>query len=309
MFTYKDVDNLFLYTFRIDKDDFKNYFKLVNNNHNDMFGIVKNNFSRFWYYCTYEERIKWIELSNSNLEYYDNFNKLIKYVYEITVEEFDKKFYNGHYFDLDLQMITYKKNSDYENKDMLIMLKQNIVLFWLSLTDDKKEKLINLVNEYNFIVKENKYSNLTDFFKYIDEQNELPKELISLNYSEKDIDFIDNLPRTLLYLNLDGNKIKKLKNLPDSLIFLNISYCGDIEIDRLPKNLQFLSIIGTTLSNYNILSDKIEVLECDEKALTKIKYYPTNLESLFCSDRFDYILTLPYGIKDTTDIKYKYIHY
>ena len=309
MFTYKDIDNLFLYTFRIDKDDFKNNFKLVNKNHKDMFGIMRHNFSRFWYYCTYEERIKWIELSNSKLEYYDNFNKLIRYVYEITVEEFDKKFYNGLYFDLDLQMITYKKDSDYEDKDMLIMFKQNIVLFWLSLTDDKKEQLINLVNEYNFIVEEKKYSNLTDFFCYNKEQKELPNKLISLDYSEKEIDSIDNLPNTLLYLNLQSNKIKKLKNLPDSLVYLNLSYCGDIELDSLPKNLQFLSIIGTTLSNYNILSDKIEILECDEEALNKIKYYPTNLESIFCSDRFDYILILPYGVKDTTDIKYKYIHY
>ena len=121
MFTYNDINNLFLYTFRIDKDDFKNIFKLVDNNHKDMFGIMRHNFSRFWYYCSYKEKFKWLELSNSNLEYYDNFNKLIRYVYEITVEEFDKKFYNGLYFDLDLQMITYKKDSDYEDKDMLIM--------------------------------------------------------------------------------------------------------------------------------------------------------------------------------------------
>ena len=37
------------------------------------------------------------------------------------------------------------------------------------------------------------------------------------------------------------------------------------------------------MSNYNILSDKIEVLECDGEALNKIKYYPTNLESIFCT--------------------------
>lgn len=309
MFTYKDVDKFFLYTFRIDRDDFKINFNLVNKNHKDMFGIIKNNFSRFWYYCTYEERIKCIELSDSNFEYYDNFNKLIRYVYEVSVEEFDKKFYNGLYFNLDLQMITYKKDSDYEDKDMLIMFKQNIVLFWLTLTDDKKEKLINLVNEYNFIVEEKKYTNLTDFFRNNKEQKELPNKLISLDYSEKEIEIFEDLPNTLLYLKLEGKKIKKLQNLPDNLVYLNLSYCGNIEIDRLPKNLQFLSITGTTLSNYNILSDKIEVLECDGEALNKIKYYPTNLESIFCSDRFDYILILPYGIKDTNDIKYKYIHY
>jgi len=309
MFTYKDVDNFFLYTFRIDSDDFKINFNIVNKNHKDMFGIIKNNFSRFWYYCTYEERIKWIELSDSNLEYYDNFNKLIRYVYEVSVEEFDKKFYHGLYFDLDLEMISYKENLNYEDKDMLIMFKQNIVLFWLSLTDDEKEELIDLVNKYNFSLEERQYTNLTEFHRYIKEQTELPRELISLDYSDKEIKTFEELPDTLLYLNLEGKKIKKLENLPESLVYLNISYCGNIQIDRLPKNLQFLGIIGTTLSNYNILSDKIETLECDDEALKKIKYYPTNLESLYCSERFDYILTLPYGVKNTTDIKYKYIHY
>ena len=43
----------------------------------------------------------------------------------------------------------YKQNLNYEDKDMLIMFKQNIVLFWLSLTNDKKEELINLINKIN----------------------------------------------------------------------------------------------------------------------------------------------------------------
>ncbi len=135
MFTYKDVDKLFLYTFIIEKYKFEKIFNLVNKKHDDIFGIMKQNFSRFWYYCTYEEKIKWFKTSNSKLKYYENFNNIIRYSYEVDIKEFDKLFYNGLYFNLDLEMISYKKDN-YDDKDMLIMFKQNIVLFWLSLTEE-----------------------------------------------------------------------------------------------------------------------------------------------------------------------------
>ncbi len=80
MIHYKKYNKFLYYTHKISKGEFEEYFDP------DDFKLVKHNFARFWYYLSKELRLKWIDISGCDVELYDDYTKLIRYVYEISIE-------------------------------------------------------------------------------------------------------------------------------------------------------------------------------------------------------------------------------
>ena len=304
MFTYKDIDNLLLYTFRINRYDFENNFDLIMVKHKDMYDIMRHNFSRFWYYCSYKEKFKWLELSNSNLEYYDNFNKFIKYLYEITVEEFDKKFYNGLYFKYDTNMLSYDKE---KYIDKLKLFKNDISLFWLYLDNIEKERLMNLVIDYNLVLledKENELFNLShikekynDWCKDIDNLDEISYYLDdysdleiddnnedSDNYNSdddqsysSDISIVNNLNSNIKIFYCQQQNIKQLDNLPCKLSMLFCEFNKINSLDLLPSELVYLNCRNNKIKNIENLPRNLLYLDASNNIINNINSISSNL--------------------------------
>ncbi len=268
MFTYKDVDKIFRYIYKTNIDLFKNDFGLVMKKNKEMYDIMRHNFSRFWYYCTYEERIKWMELSNSNIEYYDNFNKLIRYTYEVTVEEFDKVFYNSLYFKLDIDMLSYDKE---KYIDKLMLFKNDIILFWFQLDNEEKEKFINLVDKYDLVILEEK-ENILFYQLQIKEKYSQWKE--EINYSDEDICNLDDI------IDFDTNENDSDHfNSDDD----NQSCGSDISIvNNLDSNTKILWCCRKNLKKLDNLPCELKELYCQENKLTSLDLLPSELVYLRC---------------------------
>ncbi len=303
MFTYEDVNRLLIYTYKTNIGLFENNFELVIKKNKEMFDIMRHNFSRFWYYCTYEERIKWIELSESNIDYYDNFNKLIRYVYEVTVEEFDKVFYNGLYFELNIDMLSYDKE---KYIDKLMLFKNDIVLFWTQLDNNEKEKFINLVDKYDLVILEEKENILFNKSqikeKYIQWKNEINNldyeicdldDIIELDTDENDSDHFDsdddnqscssdisivnNLDSNIKIFYCNRKNLKKLDNLPCELKML---YCQEnklTSLDLLPSELIYLKCRNNKIKNLENLPMNLLYLDAGNNMIKNINCIPSKL--------------------------------
>ena len=79
---------------------------------------------------------------------------------------------------------------------------------------------------------------LTFLHKELTKIQNLPTNLIFINYGYNNITEIQNLPHTLQYFGCYCNKIKKIKNLPNSLQIFQCNQNEITKIENLPSGLK-----------------------------------------------------------------------
>lgn len=306
MIPWIEYDKFLLYSCIIKRNEFNKYFNPV------YFKLVKHNFSRFWYYLTKELRICWLELADCNISLYDEYNKLIRYVYDISIEDFSKQFYTGIQIDLQVEL-----NPEYESDDLtnsLFMFKHDIVLFWISLCAKEKEKLIMLINNHKYTIEElvyEKYSIQSNDRPYIESWiytqekvdsldknikilgcannnieslDNLPLNITKINCSNNLITSLDNLPEKLLELVCTGNALKSVNNLPNNLIFLNVGLNKINNLDNLPEKLETLMCYSNQINQLNNLPCNLIHLDVSNNNITQLDNLPINLIKLICNN-------------------------
>lgn len=301
MLSISDYDVFLTFPSKVKEEDFKKYFDYDIQIKSD-YNLMKHNFSRFWYYLGLQDRHKFIEFTGLDVKFYDEYNKLIKYVYDITIIEFDNKFTDGKCQELDFDW-----RADVVR--LIYKFKHDLVLFWSGLTLELKEKFIKLVNEHEFTegfneqkeanydesIYQNAHKNLDIYKKY--KSFESPSSYIVHNYSQNSVDNLEPGIKKLEIISL--NKITSLNYLPESVEELYISCPEVISYDDLPNNLKKLIIhqinekatlnnLPSGLKELDISNSKkedlndcwpigIEVLKCTSNSINEIKNLPNNL--------------------------------
>ncbi len=229
-----------------------------------IYETAQKNFSRFWYELELKSRLKWLELANLEPELYDEFNKIIRYVYDISAIQFDKLFYDSFYSNNDHMF-----NIDgIPNK--LYWFKHDITRFWNSLNLEEKNKFIGLIDTHEFTIGElcKKYSCFKQFEKIV---------IYNQRYNQKKV---DNLPTNIYELGCSNCKIKNLDNLPARIVSIDCSENCIENLDNLPENLSTLICYSNNIKSLNNLPNKLEHLNAGYNSLSELKNLPNSLKVL-----------------------------
>lgn len=288
MLLIEQYDKILNQSLTIDKELFyKNYPKFY-------YDIAKKNFSRFWYDLDKKLRLKWLELASLECELYHEFNKLIRYVYDVSAIEFDKLFYNSFYTKSNHEPII----DEFPNK--LYWFKYDIVKFWNSLDLEEKNKFISLIIAHKFEIAEiyPTYYNYKPFETikfynqtYTQEQiDNLPNGLLELGCSGCKIKSLNNLPPSIVHLDCGNNYLESLDNLPENLVILICPSNNIRHLNNLPNKLEYLDIRDNWIKELKNLPHTLKILNAENNYLTEITGLPENLEKLDIS--YNNILSL-----------------
>jgi hypothetical protein len=314
MTSFKIYDNFFHHVLKISIYDFEKIFNFseYGKNNKDQYNIFRHNFARFWYYTSKKERLQWIIASGSNKDDYDNYNKFIQFIYDVDSEYIDETFFGFKYTNDNFKSISKK-----ESVNKLLLFKYDIVLFWLTLVDNEKEKLLCIINEfYNFNIRKefienekfdifnienfiNKWyesitcfdNNVQNFNPKIDNINNIHPDVKIINCINKKIKEFDNLPNGIKELNCQNNEIESLDFLPISLINLN---CGNNKLnnlDNLPNNLECLKAYNNQITNINNFPSSLLYLNIDNCKISNIDILPPGLLYLSVKSNLIEIIT------------------
>lgn len=282
--------------------------------------IMRNNFSRFWNLLSKEQRKQYIKLSVEKEELYDIMEKIIRYSCEVSRNNFMKDFMNLDLLrDVDLYGIKFI-NCSSDDVDVYNDLKHNILKFWMSLTKEKKEKIILIINKYwqmnkhkefikiPYVDKCNNYKcfNCECFdcdnqgLKNIDLLYDDDVELI--NCSGNNITKLDDLPVGLKVLYCEYNKLTSLNNLPPELKILNCRGNNINELLHLPLSLIWLDCgdCGDAGINQIEIPAYLEVFHCED-AVINLELFPNMLNEIHLGNtEGDIKWKLPYGLEKIT---------
>ncbi len=191
MLSISDYDIFLSFPLKLSEEDYK---KIFNNKLYDRsdYCLMKYNFSRFWYYLGLQHRLDFLEFIGLNVNFYDEYNKVIKYVYDVSIIEFDNKFTDGKCQELNFDWKV-------EIVRLVFKFKHNFALFWSGLTLENKEKFIQLINEheftdgsnddnelyYNESIYRDSHKNLEIYKKY--KSFESPDSYIVHNYTQESV--------------------------------------------------------------------------------------------------------------------------
>lgn len=267
MLDISTYDKFFSHQLTISKDEYKEYFKTGDNtrfNEPNYYTMIYN-FSRFWYNISKNLRLQYLMLAGLSEELYDELNKVIMYVYDISFEQFDKIFFDGDCANLEF-------NTAERIVLLLYKFKYNICAFWNCLTLEEKTKFINLIDAHEFKIKELEpakpydyhyykfaYKRLEVYSKF--QQYKSPDSTPIRDYTQADVDnfkhgikkldiigfdkitSLDNLPETVEELYIGCPKLKSYDNLPQSLKILRLGQMNDsCNLNNLPNNLEDLDV-------------------------------------------------------------------
>ncbi len=278
MLVSEEYDKFLNYSHQIDKEIF------IKNFNQNNYDLMKNNFSRFWFYQSVGLRKNYLKLANCNIELYDEYNKLIRYIYDISVFEFDRLFFDLQYTNAQHDW----KIDGIPNK--LYWFKHHIYKFWNSLELEEKNKLLELIDSYEFEIGELINVDLDNtYFEKIsiqnkrytqEEVNNLPDGIIELGCNDSKITSLDFLPSSIIRIDCGNNEIKNLDNLPENLKIL-VCYSNRLSsIDNLPSELEYLDISNNLVSKLSNLPKSLKTLLIDTNCLDDISGLPENLEKL-----------------------------
>ena len=345
------INDVFLYVLSIDKNtiltkiDFKHidlkYLK-YNDRFNSTVNIMRHNFGKFWNIIGKKNEYKLIELVfkdlnmdskvdskvDSNLiqestrndfigNIYNLIDKLIKYADNIDMLNHVIKFYtlSDEYAK---NMIDNSKTSlsCYDDKNELFNLRHNFIMFWLGLTNERKYKFVELVdnffssinsNQFDIIFNENtnKYIKITiDYFngcnknviivtnydEYINtitEHINYYSNILSIDdeLSESNVNIKNNnkiLIDTIFFQNIDISK-HNFENLPLWITKIKFKHCGIKLLDWLHDGIEVLDCSSNSIEQLDNLPMSIKILICSDNKLKSLNNLPLGLEYLDCS--------------------------
>lgn len=296
-------DKFFSYSSIICKDEYKEHFKISDNvsfnesNHYTM----KYNFSRFWYNIPKNFRIKYLMLAELSDDLYGELNRVIMYVYDISFEQFDKDFFGGKCANIEF-------NTNEKIVLQLYRFKHDICTFWKFLSFQDKVKFINLIDKYQFKIKELEpsepyncsyyelaYKRLEVYSKF--QQYKSPDSTPIRDYSQTDVDnfedgtrkldiigfekitSLDNLPETIEELYIGCPNLKSYDNLPQSLKILRLGQVDDTcTLNNLPNNLEDLDVSNNSMKELiNNLPPNLKILKSVSNCIDLIEGLPSSL--------------------------------
>lgn len=302
------INNVFLFALSV-----HNGFILSDMNlKSDMVLIFRENFGKFWNMIENENKIIFINsvfenLQINNQEIIDQtfvlLNKILIYADNVDFICHVKNFYEVN----DQLAKTIIKGNEtslkYGGKNELSNFKCNFLLFWLGLTTERKNKIIELSNDFLSLLNSNEldiiykkkstYSGIsTDYFCHSN------KNVMSIRHEKELVNMIDNIENNknndiiintiildFCYLN-SLNKFdysqKILQNIPNQIKNLKIINGKLNSIDWLHNNIEVLDCRGNYIKELNNLPNSIKILLCGNNQLKKIDNLPTNLEYLDC---------------------------
>lgn len=250
--------------------------------------IMRNNFSRFWNLLSKEQRMKYIKLSVEKEELYNTMEKIIRYSCEVSRKDFNLYFMNFDLLREEFDVYSAESlNYDYDDVDEYNDIKHNILKFWISLTIEKKKKLISIINKYWETNKHNEFIKI----EYIKNHNEFVKTPINKydggeyfrceDQGLKNIDLLCH--ENMKVKNCNNNKITELDNLPIGLEELYCEYNEIKSLNNLPKCLKILCCRYNDINELLHLLLSLIHLDCSENKINQIEI-PSYLEVFYCED-------------------------
>lgn len=239
--------------------------------------ILRNNFSRFWNLLSKEQRMKYIKLSVEKEELYNTMEKIIRYSCEVSRKDFNLYFMNFDLLREEYDIYSAESlNYDYDDVDEYNDIKHNILKFWISLTIEKKKKLISIINKYWETNKHKEFIKTEYIEKYNDDER-----FDCRNQGLKNIDLLCH--ENMKLINCCNNEIIKLDDLPVGLKALYCEYNKLTSLNNLPRELITLSCRGNNINELLYLPLSLMWLDCSENKINQIEI-PAYLEEFYCED-------------------------
>lgn len=308
----------------------------------DLIITMRNNFGKFFNLVdenSINQLIMLLVKSNKNEntendKLFDLINRLVKYTDNVNLIDFVEKFFSYDRVKARYYIREYKNKESvmYDTKNTAHNLKHNLMIFWLSLTDVDKQKILDMIEDYFtnklskiefdivFNINQVKYSIPTiDCFdksrKNVIEIKKLEdyKNLYTLIDNKNEKNIMSNIKVDTIILdsvNLSGEKIE----VPFDIKNIKIKYCEisnldwlheNIEIihcdnnfikqlDNLPRGVKILICSNNKISNLDNLPEGLEYLDAHSNTIEKLNNLPSTLRFLKCSNnKIDYIDNLP----------------
>lgn len=311
MVIISEIDKFLLYSVQCDGYDISQELKLKRES--CILKIMRNNFSKFWNLLSKEQRMKYIKLSVEKEELYEYMEKIIRYSCEVSKKDFN--LLREEFAVYSAESLSYDMD-DMDDIDEYNDMKHNILKFWISLSTEKKNKFILIINKYWINNKYKEFIKIEYIQKKIDNRNK-NEYLHCPNQELKNIDLLCD--ENMKIINCNGNKITKLDDLPIGLKELYCE-CNEIKsLNNLPKGLKILCCGYNDINELLHLPLSLIHLDCSENRINQIEI-PAYLEEFYCLDGNlniklfpnmlnkinlnntigNIICKLPYGLKEIT---------
>jgi Leucine-rich repeat (LRR) protein len=254
-----------------------------------MFVMMRSNFGKFWntadkndidllinlFYSlknmNEDDEVK-DDIIYSQSQLYDSVNILIKYSDNVDIIEFVEKFFNPKY----KQSLEYiESNLNYKN--IIHNLKHNFIFFWIGIDNSKKNKFVNILNEF--------FNSLNT-----DEKKIIFDGITFNNFNP--VNCFDSCKKNVLQLInhtyfLNMYKIitireNKTEVKINTLICDNINLSNDkIEISHEITNIK---ITRCQITNLDWLHDNINIIDCSNNSITQLDNLPRSVKILLCGN-------------------------
>lgn len=324
------INELFLFVLSIDKNQIINelnflelderYFnknvpkgKNKENNKDLLILMMRHNFGKFWNIINYVDKYNFIKIflstvdidiigvENNNVSIiYDTLEKIIKYSDNVNLIEHIMNFYDvdrtNAIIMLESTEINLNNNIDknvfkYFDKNEIINFRHNICMFWLGLNNQRKTKIIKLVEVFFSKL------NSTQFEILFGTKNQYKDHYI-INYFDsckKNVILIKNYDQ-LTNMVLKIEESKKSINI-DTIIFQDINLSG-YDLIKIPSQIKKIKFIKNQIKSIDQIHDGIEVIDCDGNYIENIDNLPTSTKVLICSNNaISSLDNLPEGLE------------
>ena len=122
-------------------------------------------------------------------------------------------------------------------------------------------------------------------------------EIIELDCSKSNLDYLPELPLQLNTLNCSNNNLTYLPDLPPYLECLSCHSNKLCLIPKLPDNLGWLYASNNCLTTLPTLPQSLQILYCSKNKLNSLPLIPNKVKYLYCFDNnLNSIPTIPENI-------------
>lgn len=236
--------------------------------------------------------------NTDNGKLFDSINILVKYADNVNLIDFVEKFFSYDRVKAKQYIREYKNKESvmYDIKNIAHYLKHNLMMFWLSLIDVDKQKILDMI-EYYFT---NELSKIE--FDIVFKKNQV-------KYTIPTIDCFDKSKKNVIEI----NKLKDYKNLytlienkneknvksnikVDTIILDSIDLSE--ETIEVPFDIKNIKIKYCEISNLDWLHENIEIIHCDNNYITQLDNLSRGIKILICSNnKISNLDNLPEGLE------------
>lgn len=313
-----NLTNFFLFLLKSDPDELINNIEeltCANNSYAiNQIIMMRENFTKFHnlvdekcikqLILLYIKSNKELETNNDNVtELFDLINKLVKYTNNVNLIDFVEEFFSYDKTQSKEYLREYKnKNSHFfDSKNTADNIIHNLILFWLNLTDSKKQRVLDMMKNY-FTNKLSKIE-LDIIFK----KNQV-------KYSKPTIDCFDSCKKNVIFIqkledykilntlienkNNENNKKNNINAIKvDTIYFRGIKKLSQ-EIIEVPFDIKNIKIAQCEITNLDWLHENIEIIDCSNNNITQLDNLPRSVKILICSNNcLRYLNNLPEGLE------------